>query len=258
MEDKVSGKLIRQLRSQVNDLAGAVQLLTPLVTEHGGKTDLGNLTIINRNLYQLVRTVFHLELCESEDHAFFSKPIDVADLCRELGREVETVAERLGVSFTWRLEKESILSVADEELLKLAILNMLTNAFQAAEKGGGVWLYCGAAGGKIRITVSDNGEGLELPEEDENPLLSTDSGLGLGLETARRIAALHGGQLLLVSPKDGGVRSTLFLPIRKPEKSERVRGKEPPGISHLGGYSPLLVEFSPLLSSDSYRPEDID
>lgn len=258
MEDKVSGKLIMQLRSQVNDLSAAVQLLTPLVTEHGGNRDIGNLNIINRNLYQLVRTVFHLELCESEDHAFFPRPTDVSDLCREVGREVETMAERLGVSFTWRLEKESLLSVADGELLKLAILNMLTNAFQAAEKDGRVWLYCGAAGGNIRITVSDNGEGLEVPREDENPLLADDSGLGLGLETARRIAGLHGGLLLLVSPKDGGVRSTLSLPIRKPEKSETLRqGQKPPG-SHLGGYSPLLVEFSPLLGSDSYRPEDID
>lgn len=256
MEDKVSGKLIMQLRSQVNDLSGAVQLLTPLVTEHGGKSDIGNLAIINRNLHQLVRTVFHLELCESEDHAFFPRLIDISDLCREVGREVETMAEWLGVSFTWRLEKESILSMADEELLKLAILNMLTNAFQAAEKGGGVWLYCGAAEGKIRITISDNGEGLELPGENENPLLVDDSGLGLGLETARRIAALHGGLLLLVSPTDGGVRSTLSLPIRKPEKSETVR--HPLSGTHLGGYSPLLVEFSPLLSSDSYLPEDID
>lgn len=258
MEDQVSGKLIRQLRSQVNDLAGAVQLLTPLVTEHGGKTDIGNLTIINRNLYQLIRTVFHLELCESEDHAFFPKLIDVSDLCRKVGREVETMAERLDVSFTWRLEKESILSEADGELLELAILNMLTNAFQAAEKGGKVWLYCGATGGKIRITVSDNGEGLELPGENESLLPDTSSGLGLGLEAARRIAALHGGQLLLVSPKDGGVRSTLSLPIRKQEKSETIRQREKIGGAHLGGYSPLLVEFSPLLGSDSYLPEDID
>lgn len=256
MEDKVMGKLIRQLRGQVNDLAGAVQLLTPLVTEHGGKTEIGDLAIINRNIHQLVRTVFHLEQCQGGDHPFFPKPVDVSDLCREVGREVETMAQRLGVPFTWRLEKESVLSMADEELLKLAVLNMLTNAFQAVKKGGGVWLYCGAANGTIRITVSDNGEGLELPAEEENPLLVDESGLGLGLETARRIAALHGGTLLLVGGDDG-VRSSLSLPLRKPEKCENL-GQNQPGFSHLGGYSPLLVEFSPLLGSDSYLPEDID
>lgn len=258
MEDQVTGKLILQLRGQVNDLSAAVQLLTPLVTEHGGAADVRNLTIVNRNLHQLVRTIFHLEMCEGGDYPFFPQLMDVSDLCREVGREAETAAERLGISFTWRLDKEGLLSQSDGKLLKLAIFNMLTNAFQAAKKGGRVWLRCGAADGAIRITVSDSGEGLEAPVEKENPLLKADDGLGLGLETAQRIAQLHGGQVLLSSATEAGVGATLFLPIRRPEAGETVQQGGRPEFNPLGGYSPFLVEFSTLLGPDSYRSEDID
>lgn len=256
MEDRVSDKLIRQLRSQVNELSSAVQLLTPLVTERGRDADIDYLAIINKDLYQLIRTIYHLELCENKDHPFFPELTDVADLCRKLGREVESVAEKMEVSFTWRLDKEDVLTMADQGLLRLAVLNMLTNAFQAAGKGGRVVLRCGVAGGEVKIAVTDNGEGLELSGEDDNPLLKSDGGLGLGVESARKIAALHGGRLMLSSATESGVYSVLSLPIRKPDKSEAIRQGLP--IDHMGGYSPLLVEFSPLLGSESFLPEDIE
>lgn len=257
MDSEVSGKLIRELRGQVNDLSAAVQLLTPLVSERGEKRDVSYLASINKNLYRLIRTVYHLELCENEDHAFFPRLVDVAGLCRDVGREVETAAERLDIDFSWKLDKESVLSMADEELLERAILNQLTNAFQAAGKGGKVSLRCGVANNQFKIYVSDNGKGLKL-REGENPLLKSEDGMGLGLAAARRVAALHGGTLMLNSTSDAGVCSVLSLPIRKPEREELIRQERAMGYDHGGDYSTLLVEFSPLLSADSYLPGDVE
>lgn len=257
MEAEVFNKLIGELRAQVNTLSSAAQMLTPLVTEQGRKTDADYLAVINKNLYQLIRTIYHLELCGEEDHAFSPKGIDVAGLCRDICREVDTMADRLGVNFDWRLDKEGVLSLADGELLCRAILNLLTNAFAAAGKGGRVSLRCGVTGKRFTVTVTDSGKGLKLPQGDENPLLKTEGGLGLGLAAARKVAALHGGSVMLKTAEDAGVSAVLSLPIRPPEKWELVREKGPV-IDHSGGYSVLLVEFSPLLDADSFLSEDIE
>lgn len=257
MEAEVFNKLIGELRAQVNDLSAAAQMLTPLVTGQGKKTDADYLAVINKNLYQLIRTIYHLELCGEEDYAFSPKAIDMADLCRDICREVEAMADRLGVRFDWRLDKEGVLSLADGGLLGRAILNLLTNAFAAAGKGGRVSLRCGVSGKRFTVTVTDSGKGLKLPQGDENPLLKTGGGLGLGLAAARRVAALHGGSVMLKTAEDAGVSAVLSLPIKTPEKGELVREKKP-AIDHSGGYSALLVEFSPLLDAESFLPEDIE
>lgn len=258
METEVFDKLIGELRSQVGDLSAAAQLLAPLVNEHGGERDTYCLAVINKDVYQLIRTIYHLELCGEDDHAFSPRPIDVAGLCRDIGRQTEAIAERLGVEFSWKLDKESIISLADGQLLERAILNMLTNAFAAAERGGWVRLCCGVDKvGQFKVSVSDSGKGLELSQTDESSLLKAAGGLGLGLAAARRVAALHGGKLLLENTWNAGVRSVLCLPIRKPEKGELLRQEKMP-YDHSGGYSALLVEFSPLLDAECFLPEELE
>lgn len=256
MEAEIFEKLVGELRGQVNDLAAAAQLLTPLVTRHGGEKDLEHLAAINKDLYQLIRTIRHLELCGEEEPAFRPQTIDVAGLCRDIGRQTEAMAEELEVDFDWKLEKESVLSLADEGLLVQAILNQLTNAFAAAGKGGWVKLRCAVSGSWVKIVVSDSGPGLKLPPEDVNPLLKREGGLGLGLAAARKAAALHGGALMLENAENAGVRSVLSLPIRTPE-SGQVRQGNPP-YDRFGGFSPLLVEFSPLLGEKCFLPEELE
>ncbi len=256
VEFEVGDKLIGELRGQVNDLLAAVQLLTPLVRERGEARDAECLAAMNKSLYRLIRTVYHLELCQGEEHAFCPQVTDVAGLCRDLGRQVESLAEELGIGFDWTLGKESVLALADGELLERAVLNLLTNAFTAAGKGGKVTLRCAVSGGRFTVTVTDNGPGLRLPGEEADPYLKKDGGVGLGLAAARRVAALHGGALVLENAGEG-VRAVLSLPIRMPDKSEEVHQSRMP-YDHSGGFSTLLVEFSPLLPARDFLPENVE
>lgn len=256
MEDETVGKLLGELRRQVNDLAAAVQLLSPLVNEHGQTADVGRLANANKSLYQLIRTICHLELCQNEDPVFCPREMDAMGLCRDLGREVEYPAELLGVEFDWQVGKQGQLALVDEQLLRLAVFNMLSNAFQAAGEGGWVKMRCTLGGGKMEVAVSDSGMGLQSAEGKENPLLAQKgAGLGLGLETARRVAFLHGGRLILGSAKDSGVRAVLSLPLRRGESDAGVKTGSGMDVDIFGGYSPVMVEFSPLLKRDSFLKE---
>ncbi len=255
MDVELDDKLLRELRERVNDLLAGVQLLTDLEPEKRSEADKRCLASMNKSLYQLIRLIYHLELCGGDDPAFYPQIIDVAGLCKELCREVETFAEDLGVGFSWELKKESLLSLADAELLTQAVMNLLTNAFQAAGPGGQVSLSFSVSKTRYTVTVTDSGPGLQLPAEDADPFLKDGRGTGFGLKAARRVASLHGGALTLDTGKEPGLRSVLSLPIRTPDGSETVQQKPCPPSD---GFSTPLVEFSPLLPLKEFYPENVE
>ena len=251
MEKYLDERLIRELREQANDLLAAAQLLAPLVREKGGEREAAVLGTLNKSLYSLVRTVNHMELCREEEPIFTPRVIDMAGLCREVGRQVESVAGELGITFTWELEQEGLLTLGDDTLLVSAVLNLVSNAVRAAGQGGKVTLSCKKAGERCLILVRDNGPGLMPADPAADPLLKREEGLGLGLEAARRVAHLHGGVLLLENAAGDGVRAALSIPIRLPEKGELL--KSPAGTcDRMGGFSALLVELAPLLPYDVF------
>ncbi len=254
MEQALNEKLLNELRERVSELLAATQLMSGLVREQGDEKDRKCLAVMNHSLYRMLRTIGHMELCR-EDTPFSPQVVDLAGLCRDLGREMEHQAKELGVRFRWELEQESVLSLADEKLLQSAVLNLLTNAFEAAGPEGHVILKCAADKGRCDISVWDDGPGLKEPAEEKNPFLKEPGGLGLGLPAVRQIARFHGGVLLLENREEGGLRAVLSLPIQAPAFGEKVKT---PAVDPFGGFSPLLVELSPLLAARDFSAEDTE
>lgn len=257
MEDQTGDKLVQELREQVGNLLAASQLLTPLVREQGGKKEMDYLAMMNQSLYRLLRTIAHLELTQEKAPTFRPVTLDLAGLCLELGRKVETLAGQAGVEFRCELGEETLLTAADGGLVELALLNLISNAIEAAGPGGHVGLKLSRKGALAILTVRDDGPGLSKREEaGEDPYLKEAGGLGLGLAAARRTAALHGGALVLENREEGGVRAVLSLPIRN-QKEDIVRSPRM-GYDLTGGFSTALVELSRVLPYTVFMPETLD
>ncbi len=257
VEREREDKLMFELRDQINDLMCSAQLLTPLVREKGDRRDHENLASLNQSLYRLLRTLGHMELCREKQPLFYPAPIDLGGLCRDLGRQVEGVADDLNVSFRWDVDREGLLGMADETLLTQAIFGMVTNAVQAAQapdREGKVSLRFTSGNGRCRFTVRDNGPGLRERDPDADPLLKSPGGVGMGLEAARRVASLHGGALVLENAEGSGVRAVLSIPVRQLEEGETLRTP----VDRTGGFSPLLVELSPVLPFRRYMADDVE
>ena len=248
MEDQAGDKLVQELREQVGNLLAASQLLTPLVREQGGKKEMDYLAMMNQSLYRLLRTIAHLELTQEKAPTFRPVTLDLAGLCLELGRRVEALAGQAGVEFRCELGEETLLTAADGGLVELALLNLISNAIEAAGPGGHVGLKLSRKGALAILAVRDDGPGLSKREEA--------GGLGLGLAAARRTAALHGGALVLENREEGGVRAVLSLPIRN-QKEDIVRSPRM-GYDLTGGFSTALVELSRVLPYTVFMPETLD
>jgi len=100
--------------------------------------------------------------------------------------------------------------------LKRCLQNLLDNAIR---HGGGASVRMNDDGDAVRITISDDGPGIEgegMLERVFEPYFRVGpgrtSGSGLGLTIARSIAMAHGGTLVLVNRPSRGLDAVLRLP----------------------------------------------
>ena len=95
------------------------------------------------------------------------------------------------------------------------VLNLVTNALQAAGRGGHVRLSTARVDGRVELVVEDDGPGVppELVDRIFEPFYTTrDGGTGLGLFISYGIVERHGGTLAVDRGPLGGARFRLTLP----------------------------------------------
>ncbi len=114
------------------------------------------------------------------------------------------------------LQGTNVAIVADEELIRAAVLNLLLNAAQAVAGRGRIRVALTSSDGAAVIEVADDGPGIpaEIRDRVFEPFFTTKArGGGLGLPIAKRTAELHGGTVSIACPEGGGTTVTLTLPL---------------------------------------------
>jgi signal transduction histidine kinase len=122
------------------------------------------------------------------------------------------------VSYAVRLAQNTPSALADEDLVKSILVNLLENAAEACGSGGHVLASTALHEGQITIEVHDSGPGLSDQARKSlfQPTISFKRrGMGLGLSIARKGALLNGGDLLLVDSELGGAGFRLTLPVSR-------------------------------------------
>ena len=107
-----------------------------------------------------------------------------------------------------------------EAQLKRAVLNLLDNAVEAAQRRVQVSLT--ENNGRVSLIIADDGSGFDrkLLENAFLPTATTKSregfmsGLGLGLFITRMVISLHGGSIRLENRPEGGAQAILELPMQ--------------------------------------------
>ena len=108
----------------------------------------------------------------------------------------------------------------DRERLRRAIINVVTNAVQAAQdersRQKEISVVSEVAGNRLEIRVKDAGPGISDDVLDKifEPLFSTKGfGVGLGLPIVKNIMEQHGGGVDIRTESGKGTTVTLWLPI---------------------------------------------
>jgi CheY-like chemotaxis protein len=157
-----------------------------------------------------------------------------------------------------RLTSQSSL-MGDASRLQQIVSNLLGNAIKFTPAGGMIELELADAGEHIRLTVRDDGKGIDpafLPhvfdrfQQADSSSSRTHSGLGLGLAIARHLAELHGGTIAAASDGLGrGASFTLTLPRTTVIAMKPQAERADPGVSgHAGklrGMAILVIDDEP-------------
>ncbi|HLH40841.1 MAG TPA: HAMP domain-containing protein [Bryobacteraceae bacterium] len=118
------------------------------------------------------------------------------------------------VTYLLRLAPDRPVALADPDLIKGVLTNLLENAAEAARPGGVVLAATSAREERLSIEVHDSGPGLSPQARASlfEPTISfKKGGMGLGLSIARRSALLCGGDIEMVESELGGAGFRVIL-----------------------------------------------
>ena len=139
------------------------------------------------------------------------RPLDLTQLLREVADFFAPQAAARGVTLDLDVPEDPALALADETLLKQAVLNLALNAVEHTPPGGRVTLTAGGSS----LSVADTGRGIaaeDLPKLFDAYYSRRKGGTGLGLAMVKRIADAHGGRVTVRSTPGRGSTFTLTLP----------------------------------------------
>lgn len=144
------------------------------------------------------------------------RPCAIGDLVGEVVAVVDHKAKDQGIAIATDVEPGLPTMVADPELLKTCLLNLLINAVDAMPRGGVVAVSVARDGDALVTTVTDSGQGMTTEEIRSafEPYFSTkETGVGLGLALTRTIVEDHGGTVDLESTVSRGTTARIRLPL---------------------------------------------
>ncbi len=108
--------------------------------------------------------------------------------------------------------------------LNQVVMNLVSNAIDAVDGDGTIWITTERATDAFRIVVADNGPGVPVHLRDRifEPFFTTKPvgvGVGLGLAIAYRIIQTHRGRIAIGDRAGGGAEFTVSLPLDLEETS---------------------------------------
>lgn len=132
-----------------------------------------------------------------------------------LGRQLE----RRGIGLEVDVPHDLPPIEADQHKLEQVLVNLLSNALHAVEgHGDRIRVTARPAGDHVRLSVSDNGQGVrpEILDRIFDPFFTrTPRGTGMGLTIVRRLVDQHHGRIAVESEAGHGATFHVDLPLRQ-------------------------------------------
>ena len=223
-KDEFLAVVSHELRTPLNAIAGWTRILrTHGISDETRERALSKIETNLRIQTAIVEELLNFSDVVSSSPHTLTTTVPMSDLFEEAVAAARTAAFQKGVTLVHEdcLNGERVL--CDRGRLKIALLNVLTNAVKFTPAGGSIETQTFARDGFVTCVVSDTGAGIPpafLPHVFEEYSQREDystrhfGGLGLGLTIAYRIIKLHNGDIRAESRgPDAGSTFTITIPL---------------------------------------------
>gem|GEM_PF-7079343 len=223
-KDQFLGTVSHELRTPVATLKAAIDNLRDGCVGPLSEQQQKGVEIAARaadRLSKIVVKVLELSQLESGKAHLMRGQINCVSLLEDIVRGLKDNKEKvIALNIDPRKIFPSIL--ADEEMVRQVVSNLIENALRYAKGKVGVTLY--AENGSVQVTVEDDGPGISSEnferlfhrfEQVNRPIGGGGyKGTGLGLAICKEIIELHGGKIWVDSVPNQGSRFHFTLPSK--------------------------------------------
>ncbi|MGE3819648.1 MAG: ATP-binding protein [Isosphaeraceae bacterium] len=188
-------------------------------------------TIVEKNQGRIYNMVMDM-LSFSKDREPALEPSDLNEAVGDVVELMTTRANELGVALEWNPDAELPAVMIDPEGIHRAVLNIVTNAIDAAEGSPGAKVvlstHWNAEESLATVRIVDNGVGIDDSKlETIFEVFSSSKGsrgTGLGLPVSQKIVREHGGKIVVTTAPGQGSTFTVELPMRRADGKSATGG----------------------------------
>lgn len=223
MKEEFLATVSHELRTPLTSIVGALGLMAAGAAGALPATAQQLALVAQRNgerLSQLIDDVLDLTKLEGDRMNLALRPADVLALVREALAANQAYADKHGVSLQLQAPPELGQVVVDPDRMLQVLANLLSNAVKHSPAGGRVHLEVGLAGPWLRLSVADQGPGIDpafrarlfekFAQADTSDKRRV-AGTGLGLYITRMLVERMGGSIQAGSGSSGGAVFTVQL-----------------------------------------------
>jgi PAS domain S-box-containing protein len=221
-----------ELRTPLNSVIGFSQVLQD--SRFGDLNDnqkryVSNILSSGNHLLDVIDDILDIAKVESGNMKFEPERIDLQKTIAEVISSMGPMMMKKAIDFKFTNKCEDIEMYADKLKIRQIMYNLLSNAVKFTHTKGKVWIDCKANGDKIEISVSDNGIGIPVQEQqrifDPFKQMSSSSnraygGTGLGLSIVKHHIEMHSGEIHVESEVGNGSTFTFTIPIQSYENND--------------------------------------
>lgn len=202
----LSSGLAHEIKNPLNSLKLNVQLL-----EEGLKTESRSDELL-ASVGPMMEQIRRLEKL-TRDFLLYAKPSEPEMKVQSLKPVIDELlflfsgdARDKGVTLKFSPPEHLKEVPIDQNMIRIALSNLLLNAIQATGKDGEVSVEMRDSGNEVQVDIADSGPGIPADNRDkvfDIFFTNKSGGTGLGLSIAKRFVELHRGKIELIPQEDG-------------------------------------------------------
>lgn len=212
-----------ELRTPLTSINGSVELLKADTNAGFSKTQEQLIGMAHRNcktLIALVDDILDVEKLDAGKVSVSTVRFNLSDTVEGAVEASRGYAAQLDVTLDSEEIEPKLWVEGDAERISMVLGNLLTNASKFSHSGNIVKITARRNGGRARVEVHDDGQGIPSEEQDHvfdrffqgsQTTSTTYKGTGLGLSISKRIIELHDG--LIGFESEAGRGSTFWIEL---------------------------------------------
>ncbi|MGC8866830.1 MAG: ATP-binding protein, partial [Elusimicrobiales bacterium] len=212
-KEEVFRSIVHDVRNPLLNMQGYIKLLSYDADEKT-KRYISALENESNIIFRMLENILDMARIENKTISINLSKVDMVEFIKSMSERFSARASYKNIDFITEIKTDKAYAEIDEELFQRAVDNILSNAFKYTHSGGRVVLCLEREGGMIKISVKDNGKGIEkerLKHLFEKFRSFSSDGFGLGLSIAKAIVEMHGGRIEVDSEKNKGSEVRIFI-----------------------------------------------